>query len=173
MAWNMLWTLVVRGHDTVDDPEAEGYVEARYQVREVVPVRAPVGEVRKFVGDVTKGPRLRVRHFKVRPSPVTTLAQLTTSELQDWGAYEQADYVLTREYVYLYQYLLNGSNPGLGPAPRAARHEADEDGADTLWSSLLPVAVECTDGIGEPQYVTGGRYEWDHMLVARVPMARS
>lgn len=173
-------TMVFRGSDTDDDPEAIDAIEARVELVSAEPKRVPVGETREYVGDAIRGPKGRRWEIECEAWGFTTLAGNTTSDLQDYGEYLRLDEVMRRRFLYVYRFYQTGANENFGPARRAGEHGYDENGADVFWyarsttldgypssaAGHLPMAVECPSGLAI-QKTDGGVNELTFTLVSR------
>ncbi len=175
-------TLVFRGHDTTDDPTTAGYFEARVQVVEALAMPKPVeGGGLVYIGDVTDATEGRKLEIKVAPIGFETEAVSTASLSQDWGELLWLDYVLRRQYVYLWRTYQTGSDASGGPIQRAGMHQTTVNGSNYFWhaaattsdgypsspAGFLPLAVELSDGGISPTLTSGGTYDAAFTLVSR------
>lgn len=177
MSWkdaNM--SVIVRGHMTTDDPEADGYLELELGTIEFTEWDEFEGDVQEYAGGTRQAPVARRRHGMHDTIGFEKTEQGTGERYMDWG-----DYQVLRRIVFdcafrwYYRTRLLASSPGLGPIPRA-REDGNEAGS--LWNAagdtppgILPLPFNVTGGLrAERDEASGGhynlKYEWESVTIS-------
>jgi hypothetical protein len=148
-------------------------------VTHLTPRKGVLGSATTYVGDIERAARGRKWIIEAITNGYATEDRTPTEDEMDYGMYLYLEDVLSMPYVWIYRTYNSGSYIAGGPIVRAAKHAYTSSSTPSFWNAkaatsdgypyapagILPLAVECLEGLA-PQAASSGTSELTFTLTA-------